>query len=142
MPQLIEFVVNHWFLFSALVVVIGLLIYTQTIVDQQVVDPVAATEMINRRDAVVVDVRPAADFSQGHILNAINIPSNGFGQQLGILDKHRQTPIIVNCRSGAQSQLACEQLRKAGFAEVYNLRGGVMAWQAANLPLSRKKHKS
>jgi rhodanese-related sulfurtransferase len=88
---------------------------------------------------VVIDVRPLADFVQGHIINAINIPMNGFKNQIGTLHKHQGRPIIVNCRSGSQSAMACNQLRKAGFQEVYNLRGGILAWQSANLPVTRKK---
>ena len=88
---------------------------------------------------MVVDVRPMNEFADGHILHSLNIPMNGFGKQLGQLEKYRNRPIIVSCRSGAQSSAACKQLRKAGFDQVYNLRGGIMAWQSANLPVSRKK---
>jgi rhodanese-related sulfurtransferase len=55
------------------------------------------------------------------------------------LQRHKDKPIVVACRSGAQSSMACQMLRKAGFAEVYNLSGGVLAWQNASLPLTRKK---
>jgi rhodanese-related sulfurtransferase len=57
---------------------------------------------------------------------------------LGQLERHKERPIIVNCRSGATSQIACKELRKGGFEQVYNLRGGIMAWQSANLPVRRK----
>jgi rhodanese-related sulfurtransferase len=63
---------------------------------------------------------------------------NGFDKQLSALEKHKSHPVIVNCRSGAQSSQACTRLRKHGFGEVYNLRGGILAWQSANLPVSRK----
>jgi rhodanese-related sulfurtransferase len=137
--QLIEFVGNHWALFAALLVIVGLLAYNLIMGEKGSVAPLAATEMINRRDAVVVDVRPAADFAQGHIINAINIPMNGFKNQVGVLHKHKDKPIVVACRSGSQSSVACRQLRKEGFPEVYNLRGDVLAWQNASLPLTRKK---
>ena len=84
-------------------------------------------------------MRPAADFAKGHIVNAVNIPINGFKNQIGTLQKHKDKPIVISCRSGSQSSLACRQLRKEGFEDVYNLRGGVLAWQSANLPLTRKK---
>lgn len=137
--QLFEFVGNHWPLFLALVVVLALLAYNLAVGDKGSVDPVAATELINHKDAVVIDVRPAADFAKGHIINAQNIPINGFKNQIGALQKYKDGPLVVTCRSGAQASLACQQLRKADFAEVYNLRGGVLAWQNANLPLTRKK---
>ncbi len=140
MQQLFEFASNHLYLFAALILVLVLL--GQNLLsgmDRSAVPPGKATELINREDAVVVDVRPMNDFSAGHILHSINIPMNSFKNQLGQLEKHKDKPIVVACRSGAQSSAACKQLRKAGFEKVYNLRGGIMAWQSANLPVSRKK---
>ena len=88
---------------------------------------------------MVIDVRPMADFNQGHIVNALNVPINGFTKDIGRLEKYKRKPLIVGCRSGNQSQTACRQLRKAGFEQVYNLRGGMMAWQSANLPMTKKR---
>lgn len=139
MHQVVEFVGNHWFLFVALIIIAGLLAYNLIVGNKGSIEPLQATEMINRQDAAVIDVRPAADFWQGHIINATNIPMNGFKNQLATLNKLKGKPIIINCRSGASSSLACGQLRKAGFEEVYNLRGGIMAWESAGLPLTKKK---
>lgn len=137
--MLIEFIGNNWYLFVALAVILGLLTHNLIVGGKGSVDPVGATDLINHKNALVVDVRPAADFAQGHVINAINIPFNGFKNQIGTLQKHKERPIVVNCRSGSQSSAACQQLRKAGFQDVYNLSGGLMAWQNAGLPLTRKK---
>jgi rhodanese-related sulfurtransferase len=137
--MLVEFLGNHWILFAALGVVLGLLTYTLIVGEKGSVEPSSATVMINQRDAAVIDVRPAADYAKGHIINAINVPMNGFKKQMASLARHKSGPVIVNCRSGSQSQAACHLLRKEGFAEVYNLKGGIMAWESANLPLTRKK---
>ena len=139
MEQFVEFAGNHEILFLALGLILGLLTYNLLVGNKGALDPLSATAKINHEDAVVVDVRPAADYSKGHIINAINIPSNGFAKQIGTLDKYKDRPIIISCRSGAQSSHACNQLRKQGFGEVYNLRGGILAWQNANLPISKKK---
>ena len=140
MDQYLEFVTNHPFLFAALGVVSVLLIHNLISgMDKSSIHPNHATRLINQEDAVVVDVRPMADFSNGHIINAINIPMNGFNNQLNRLEKHRDKPVIVACRSGAQSGSACKALRKEGFEKVFNLKGGILAWQDANLPVSRKK---
>ena len=140
MEQIIEFAGNHLGLVVALVVIVTLLV--QNLISggggRDSVDPARATELINHEDAVVVDVRPMADFNQGHIIGAVNIPSNGFANQLKQLERHKSKPIIVSCRSGAQSAQACAALRKAGFEKVHNLRGGILAWQSANLPVTRK----
>lgn len=139
LDQLVEFVVNHWYLFLALAVILGLLTHNLLVGSKGSVDPMQATEMMNHRDAAVIDVRPAADYAKGHIINALNIPMNGFKNQLATLAKYKGKPIIVSCRSGSQSSMACSQLRKEGLEEVYNLRGGLMAWESASLPLTRKK---
>jgi rhodanese-related sulfurtransferase len=140
MEQFLEFATNHLVLFAALALVSVLLV--QNLLagsDKSSIQPQTATTLINQEEGVVVDVRPMTDYSNGHIINSINIPANGFKNQLSRLDKYRQKPVIVACRSGAQSSTACKQLRKAGFEKVYNLRGGILAWQNANLPISRKK---
>lgn len=139
LTQLTEFVGNHPMLFGMLGLILGLLTWTFIAGSKGSVDTTGATELINKRDAVVVDVRPASDYAKGHILNAISLPMSGFKDQIATLEKHKPKPILISCRSGAQSQAACSQLRKAGFEEVFNLKGGVLAWQSANLPLSRKK---
>jgi len=139
MQQLIDFAMNHWILVTAFALVAGYLVFDLLQGDKGSVDPVAATDLINHQQAVVVDIRPSADFHKGHIINAINIPSNGFANQISTLNKHKEKPIIVSCRSGAQSAGACAQLRKAGFEQVYNLKGGILAWQSGNLPVTRKK---
>jgi rhodanese-related sulfurtransferase len=139
MQQLIEFTMNHWILVLSFVLISGLLIHNLLQGNKGSIDPIEATNLINHQDAVVVDVRPAADFQKGHIINAVNIPSNGFNNQINSLNKHKTQPIIVSCRSGSQSQAACQQLKKAGFEQVFNLRGGILAWQNASLPITRKK---
>lgn len=140
MQQLIEFITNHILLFSALVIVLVLI--AQNLLanrgGKQSVAPLKATEMINREDAIVVDIRPIGDFNNGHIINARNIPTSALKNQLKQLEKHKGKPIIVVCRSGAQSSAACKTIRDAGIEPVYNLQGGMMAWQSDGLPISKK----
>ena len=139
MDQLLEFTTNHWMLVTALIVILVLLAQNLMLGSKGGVEPQEATAMINHRDGVIVDVRPMADFSQGHIISAINIPINGFKNQIEQLNKHKGKPIIISCRSGAQSVQACRQLKNAGFEQVYNLKGGMLAWQNANLPVTKKQ---
>ena len=134
-----KFLLNNWYLVLALIATLVVLAHNLIRGNKGMVDPSGATDLINHREAVVIDVRPLADFAQGHIINATNIPMNGFKNQIATLLKYKGRPIIVNCRSGSQSAMACQQLRKQGFEEVYNLRGGILAWQSANLPVTRKK---
>jgi rhodanese-related sulfurtransferase len=140
MEQLLEFAANHPFLVGAFAAVLAALVWN-FVADpggKNAVDPLGATALINHEDAVVLDVRSMAEFKDGHIVNAINIPLNGLGNNLKQLEKHRDKPIIAVCRSGSRSGAACKMLGKQGFEQVKNLRGGMMAWESANLPVKRK----
>ena len=142
MGQLFEFVGNHLFLFFALFAVSGALIWN---VFQSQLTGVAAincfevTKLLNHEDAVLIDVREENEFIQGHILNSINMPLSGLSDKMSRLEKHRDQPIIAICLSGQRSAQACGKLKKQGFEKVYNLSGGIMAWQTASLPLTRGK---
>lgn len=94
--------------------------------------------MINHDDAVVIDVREVNEYSDGHIINSLHIPLSNLNTRISELKKHKANKVIVACRSGHRSANACANLRKAGFEQVFNLSGGVMAWEKANLPLIKK----
>lgn len=141
MERLLEFVGNHPGLFAALGAIVALLGWTllrDRLLGIRSVGPAEATLLISHKDAVVVDVREAHELKDGAILNAVHIPIGQFKDSVGKLEKYRDRPIIVGCRSGSRSGSAAAALVKAGFPEVYNLRGGVLAWQKANLPLVKK----
>ena len=101
-------------------------------------DTLKATRLYND-EALVLDVRETGEFESGHIPRAKHIPLGQLGKRLGELDAHKDKPVLVNCRSGARSARACGILKKAGFTTVYNLAGGILAWERANLPVTKKK---
>ncbi len=140
MEQLAEFITNHLLLVITFLALTGALIWNIFFdpVNKAAVDALQTTTLINHDDAVVVDVRSIAEFNKGHIVNAINIPLNGLAKQLQQLDKYKDKPVVVACRSGSRSAMACKTLMKSGFQDVHNLRGGMMAWQSAGLPIKRK----
>lgn len=141
MSQLITFATNHPFLVAAFFMVCALLVMNllgDRLRGYQSVPPAEATRLINHSDAVVIDVREDNEYQQGHIVNSVHIPLGYFKDRMNELDKHRSKPIIVGCRSGHRSGHACAMLKKAGYEQVFNLSGGVMAWQNANLPLTKK----
>ncbi len=140
MEQLLEFAGNHALLVAAFGIVLSALMWNLATDPggRNAVDALAATALINHEDAVVVDVRSMAEFKDGHIVNAVNIPLNGLANNIKQLEKHRGKPIVAVCRSGSRSGAACSLLRKHGFENVKNLRGGMLAWQNANLPVKRK----
>lgn len=99
------------------------------------VSPAEAVTLINRTNAVVLDVRDDAEFASGHIADAMHIPVADLANRLGELKKYKTKPVLVNCQRGARSAKACDILRKAEFTQVHNLHGGLDAWQQAKLPL-------
>ena len=101
------------------------------------VDTLDAVQKINRDDALVIDVRELAEVAQGKIARAKHIPLGELKSRIGELGKHKTKPIIMVCRSGSRSAGACGILNKEGFSEVYNLSGGMIAWQQANLPVEK-----
>ncbi|HKB58569.1 MAG TPA: rhodanese-like domain-containing protein [Gallionellaceae bacterium] len=100
-------------------------------------DSAAALQLINHKDAIVLDVREADEFKTGRLLNAKHIPLGKLRDRVGELERYRDKPIVVVCRSGNRSATACSLLGKEGFTQVYNLSGGIMAWQKAGLPVER-----
>ena len=101
------------------------------------VDHIAAMQLINRQNALVLDVREQSEYDSGHVVNSKLIPLGKLKERIGELEKYRERPIVVICRSGQRSASACVALGKQGFAQAYNFHGGVIAWQKANLPLEK-----
>ena len=101
------------------------------------VDTLKAIELINHKNALVLDVREEAEFRSGHLINAKWLPLGKLSQRIGELERYREQPIVVVCRSGNRSSMACSLLVKQGFTQAYNLVGGVTGWQKSNLPLEK-----
>lgn len=139
MDRLLEFVANHPVLFVALGAVILLIIANEVfgrLQGDRRLPPNEAVRLINHEEALVIDVRGAADFKRGHILNARHIPANRIAEHEGELAKFKDRPVLCYCALGTTAPQVCENLRKQGFARAYSLKGGINAWQGASLPLT------
>jgi len=140
--QISEFVVRHWELFAALAAILVLLIGSEVqrrLSGLSDVGPTEATRLINRENAVLLDVREDKEYKEGYIADAVHIPLDALNDRIRELDKYKDRPVLAYCRSGQRSARAGGLLRKQGFERVYNLGGGIQAWQNANLPVRRKK---
>jgi len=138
--QLVEFITNHPLLVLALIAILVMLIggeLRQRLSGVSEVGPVEATRMLNHDNAVMIDMREDKEYREGHIVNAIHLPASRQDNYTAKLEKYREQPLIVYCRSGQRSTAICNKLRKQGFEAVYNLKGGVLAWQKAELPLEK-----
>ena len=98
------------------------------------IGPQEAVLLFNHEDALVLDVREQSEWMDGHIAKARHIPLGKLKDHLSELEKHKGKPIIAVCRSGNRSGSACGTLRKAGFENLHNLAGGMVAWEQAGLP--------
>ena len=142
LDQMLAFAGEHAMLSLALLGLTLALIYTEVarlFSGFKAVNPASLTALINREDALLVDVSPLGDFEKGHIAGARNVQVSQFDPENKLLAKVRELPVVVACRSGAASATAAKRLVKAGFKKVYWLEGGVSAWQQANLPLVKGK---
>lgn len=101
------------------------------------VDTLRATQLINREDALVVDLREAAEVAQGKIIGARHVPIGELEARADALRKNKEKPVIAYCAQGNQSAQAVAILRKHGYANVFNLSGGFAAWQQAGLPVEK-----
>lgn len=141
MDQLITFTSNNTILVVAIIIVSLMLIHSlvgEKLRGYSSISPAESTQMINRDNALMLDVRENNEYSEGHIINSVHIPLSNLKTRMSDLEKYKSQKIIVACRSGHRSSQACANLKKEGFAEVFNLSGGVMAWENANLPLVKK----
>jgi len=139
--EFLQFAIAKWYLFVALAVVVAMLLgdpLTHRLKGVRGVGPMEATRLLNHESAVVVDVGDSGEFEAGHISGAINVPLKTLGDSLKKLEKHREKPLVLVCRSGNRSMRAATILHKQGFAKLYNLDGGLIAWQRENLPLEKK----
>ena len=145
MDRLLEFAGNNTLLVFALVASFLLVIFTELrrkASGMLAVAPTEAVKLINN-DAVVLDLRSAESFSRGHIAGARNVPMDELDGHMEKLAKFRNKPVVAVCDAGITSSKAVNSLRKSGFESVYNLKGGMNAWDQVGLPVvSGKKTRS
>lgn len=140
--RLLAFAGEHQLLSFALVGLTLAIAYTELarlFSGYKAVDTAGLTALVNRQDALLVDVSGIADFEKGHIAGARNVQMSQFDADNKVLAKVRELPVILACRTGATSAEAARKLVKAGFKQVYWLDGGIAAWQQASLPLVKGK---
>ena len=97
--------------------------------------PGELSALVNREDALVVDLSPINDYQQGHIAGSKSVQPSQFDPENKLLAKARALPVVVVCRTGVSANGAARRLVKAGFERVYVLDGGIQAWRQADLPL-------
>jgi len=98
--------------------------------------PQEAIRLMNQ-GATVLDLRPAEAFAAGHIAGARHFDAAQIPGAAEALKKNKERALIVYCDAGNTAAQAVRSLTQQGYTQVFNLRGGIAAWRAENLPLTR-----
>lgn len=142
MQEYTEFVQNHPFLVGGFFAILGMIIWTEfSRLTQKFKDITSkeAVALLNTGSTVVIDVRDNNEVKEGVIKGAKHIPLAEFGKRIDSLKSDKDKNILIYCRSGNRSASACRSLTKQQeFEKVYNLKGGIMAWESDNLPLAKR----
>ena len=140
--QIIHFAITHWKLASGFLIVAVLLIFEEVKNQGEgsgKLTSAAVTHLINREEAMIVDVRDAAAFREGHIVNAKNVPSSDFDrQQEKLLSTHRDRPVVLVDASGLKTPALLLRMKKAGFQKIFLLKGGIENWKLDGMPVVKK----
>lgn len=140
--RLPEFIAAHVMLVGILVALVVALVaheFGRFTRKYKSLSPAQLVQLVNRDNALVVDVSSAAEWQAGHIVGSRHVQMSQFDPENKELAKVRDLPVVVVCKMGQTSSTAAERLVKAGFKSVYTLEGGLDAWRAADLPLARGK---
>lgn len=139
LPQAMEFARNHTIMVIAWLAVFVAVIVTNVksaTSKAKVIDNAQLTQLINKHNGVVVDVRSDEEFARGHIAGSVQaLPSEIKGKHIPVLEKYKSVPVIVVDSAGLDSVALANTLYKQGFSQVYSLKEGISSWNGANLPL-------
>lgn len=141
MQEYFEFVQNHPFPIGGFFAILGMIVWTEfSRITQKFRDITSqeAVSLLNSGSTVLIDVRDNNEVKEGVIKGAKHIPLAELSKRIDSLSADKDKHVIVYCRSGNRSVGACRGLTKHDFENVYNLKGGIMAWESDNLPLSRR----
>lgn len=134
LAKLIEFISNHYVLFTLFVVLLVTVIVQELRRGAKSLNNQELTRLVNSDQGVVLDIRSSKDFATGSIVNALHIPYDKLASRIAELNKHQDKTLIVVDAMGQQAGSACQILSKAGF-ETVKLSGGMSGWRNDNLPV-------
>lgn len=138
LEQVIEFSINNPMLVSAFVLLLALIAFNESRTAGNSVNVAEAVRLMNREDAITLDIRDRKNFTLGHIAGSVNIPTANLDSRIQELEKFKTKNIIVVCNTGSSTGVAIAKLQKAGFEQVLRLKGGIMQWQSDSMPVVKK----
>jgi rhodanese-related sulfurtransferase len=143
MDKLLEYVTHHPLLVGGTAALaVAMMVYELSRARNagQAVGPQDAVRLLNQ-GALLLDVRSKTEFDSGHVIDARHVPQEDLAGSAETLKKYREKVVIACCESGTRSSAAARVLKAQGFTKVVNLRGGLAAWRAENLPLVKSDSK-
>ncbi len=135
--QLFEFAFNHYLLVSIFIALLIAFFMHERRQGGATVSPADLVNLINREEAVVLDVRDRKEFKEGHIVDSVNIPYASVDNSMQELEKFKERKVVIVCKMGQHSSAVGKKLKGLGFSEVQRLSGGISEWRSSNLPLVR-----
>lgn len=141
--KLPEFVGNHLALVALFFVLLLAIIVLQVLTlfrKYKELTPAGLTLLINRESPLLIDLSAYADFEKAHVPGSRHVAMSQFDPEQKDLAKARDLPVVLIDKDGRNTGKAAQRLVKAGFAKVYTLGGGVLAWQQAQLPVAKGKN--
>jgi rhodanese-related sulfurtransferase len=133
----VKFIIDHIFTVALVLISGGFLLFPALQPRGKRASALQVTQIMNRGKSTVIDVRTPEEFAAGHLRDAKNIPLADLGTRIGELEKSKGRSVVVVCQTGARADKAVRQLAAAGFDDVVSLDGGLTAWQAAGLPVTK-----
>ena len=142
MQEFTQFVINHWTLWLAFVIIVALIIecefhqYSNASVS---ISPQKLVDLVNNNQSIVVDIRSPEEYASGHILHARHCAKDEVAQSF---KAHRDKMIILVCQSGQESHRLVPTLQGLEFKQIFALQGGIANWDKQQLPLHSKPSKT
>ena len=139
MDRVLDFASHHPWLATATAVLVALVAIYEMRMRSESLRSVSPQELIRlmNQGALVLDLRPSEQYQAGHLNGARQMSSEQILSASDTLKKHKEKTVVVYDDSGTLGAAAVRQLGAQGFTRVFALRGGLSAWRANNLPLSR-----
>jgi rhodanese-related sulfurtransferase len=109
----------------------------KTIGGSKEIGTLEATRLMNTGNALVLDIRDNGEFNGGRIPKSKNIPLAEIEKRVDEIARFKDKPVIITCKSNTRAGAAARALKALGFTDVYQLQGGIAAWQQASLPTER-----
>lgn len=140
MQQIEAFIINHWDLWLALIIILFLIFINERLTQKKrppMLSAAGLVELMNQQDAVVVDIRDKELFHAGHIINAIRASAEDFETER--MKQYQDKPIVLVCTKGLQAESLALTLRNKGYKNIMVLNGGMNTWSQASMPLVKGK---